>query len=279
MPEIISTVPTQRTRPLVASMKHICLTLLVLAGIAVQANGQGGRGGFTVTSGSGTAFTSEEDYERLSQTQSAVSLPRQLGARGVGDTAAGDDCEKIDEAIQVAAQGAVANSRAIHLDGGNWRCKDAHYLMLLPRDMGDYLNTFLRKGRAQFSLTLIQGRIVSCDISGGAGYNPFSYIIGQVIDYTHMGSGGAVYARADASGTPLPGSCVVEQAGMHYPSMQDVNVLSFAQGADGAIATITLTAGRVSSAQIVPNGSSMPKGEWLHDCSLYWLPTWVRLHD
>jgi hypothetical protein len=177
----------------------------------------------------------------------------------MGDSAAGDDCEKIDLAIQAAANGTVATQKTIHLAGGNWRCKDTHYLILLPRDMGDYLNTF-SGGGAQFSLNIIQGRILSCDISGGSGYNPNSYIIGQVIDYTHKGSGGAVYARADAYGVPLPGSCVVEQAGMRYPSMQDVNVLSFAQGADGAAATITLTAGRVSSAQMVRNGSTMPNG-------------------
>jgi hypothetical protein len=234
--------------------------LFLLTGVLMPAGGQS-RGAEATPTSAGERMTAGDADEkaRVVPDTSFLSLPRQMGARGMGDAATGDDCEKIDDAIVAAANGTVATQKIIHLAGGNWRCKDTHYLILLPRDMGDYLNTFSGKG-AQFSLNLIQGSIRSCDISGGSGYNPNSYIIGQVIDYSHKGSGGAVYARADANGVPLPGSCVVEQAGMRYSSMRDVNVVSFAQGADGAAAIITLNAGRVIGAQMVANGSTMPNG-------------------
>ncbi len=191
---------------------------------------------------------------------------------GLGNSATGDDCAQIDTAIENAYRATTIPPKVIHLSGGNWRCKDARHLVILPGDKGDYLNTFSGHG-AQFSLKIINGKILSCDVSGGVGYNPSSYIIGQVIDYTRRGSGGALFAMADARGVSRPGSCVVASAGMGYLSPRDVNTVSFAQGADGAVATLTLQHGVVTGANMVSNGSTMPNGNGYTSIPTTGLPT------
>jgi len=200
------------------------------------------------------------------------NAPYQVVAAALGDSATGDDCAQIDTAVQNAYRATTIPPKVIHLRGGNWRCKDARYLVILPGDKGDYLNTYSGHG-AQFSLNIINGKILSCDVSGGAGYNPSSYIIGQIIDYTRQGSGGSVFAMADAKGVSRPGSCVVESAGMGYLSPRDVSTIPFAQGADGAAATLTFQHGAVTSAKIVANGSTMPNGNGYTSVPTTGLPT------
>ena len=185
--------------------------------------------------------------------------PEQFGAAGTGSGENGDDCEAINLAIQYAALGSGLNTpKVLHLNGRNYRCAVAHYRILMPRDFGDYSANAAGEG-AQFSLNIVNGGIQSCDISGGRGYNPKGWVIGQIKDSTYSGSGGSVHALTDANGVPIPGSCVVDNPGINYPPT-GVDIYSFAQGADGARAAATLSNGSFTSAASLPNGTRMPQG-------------------
>jgi hypothetical protein len=185
--------------------------------------------------------------------------PEQFGAAGTGSGENGDDCEAINLAIRNAALGSGLNTpKVVHLNGRNYRCAVAHYRILMPRDFGDYSANAAGEG-AQFSLNIVNGGIQSCDVSGGRGYNPKGWVIGQIKDSTYSGSGGSVHALTDTNGVPAPGSCVVDSAGINYPPT-GVDIYSFAQGADGARVTATLSNGSFTSAASVPNSTGMPQG-------------------
>jgi hypothetical protein len=197
--------------------------------------------------------------------------PEQFGAAGTGSGENGDDCAAINRAIQHAALGSGLNTpKILHLNGRNYRCTTANYQILMPRDFGDYSRTSAGAG-AQFSLNIVNGSIQSCDVSGGKGYNPKGWVIGQIKDPTYRGSGGSVYAVTDSRGVPIPSSCVVDSAGVGYPP-NGVDVYSFAQGADGAAVRGTLLNGAFVSAVAVPNGSAMPNGNGYQSFS-FGLPT------
>jgi hypothetical protein len=185
--------------------------------------------------------------------------PEQFGAAGTGSGENGDDCEAINLAIGNAALGSGLNTpKVLHLNGRNYRCAVAHYRILMPRDFGDYSANAEGEG-GQFSLNIVNGGIQSCDISGGRGYNPNGWVIGQIKDSTYSGSGGSVHALTDANGVPIPGSCVVDSPGINYPPT-GVDIYSFAQGADGARVAATLSAGSFTSAASLANSTGMPQG-------------------
>ncbi|MCU1321252.1 MAG: hypothetical protein JWM43_901 [Acidobacteriaceae bacterium] len=185
--------------------------------------------------------------------------PEQFGAAGNGSGENGDDCAAINRAIQNAALGSGMNTpKVLHLNGRNYRCTTANYQVLMPRDFGDYSRTSAGAG-AQFSLNIVNGSIQSCEVSGGSGYNPNGWVIGQIKDATYRGSGGSVYAVTDKNGIPVPSSCVVDSGGVNYPPT-GVDVYSFAQGSDGAAVLGTLSNGAFTSAEAVSNGTGMPNG-------------------
>jgi hypothetical protein len=200
-----------------------------------------------------TTVLDRDDQLRLSLN------PEQFGAAGTGSGENGDDCAAINLAIQYAAQGAGLNTpKVVHLNGRNYRCSKANYQILMPRDFGDYSRASAGEG-AQFSLDIVNGSIQSCGISGGKGYNPKGWIIGQIKDASYHGSGGSVYALTDNNGVPIPGSCVVDSAGINYPPT-GVDVYSFAQGADGATVMATMSDGTFTSATSISNSTGMPQG-------------------
>jgi hypothetical protein len=197
--------------------------------------------------------------------------PEQFGAAGTGSGENGDDCEAINLAIRNAALGSGLNTpKVLHLNGRNYRCAIAHYRILMPRDFGDYSAYAAGEG-AQFSLNIVNGGIQSCDVSGGRGYNPRGWVIGQIKDSTYSGSGGSVHALTDANGVPLPGSCVVDSPGINYPPT-GVDIYSFAQGADGARVAATLSNGSFTSVASLTNGTGMPQGNGYKSIS-FGLPT------
>jgi hypothetical protein len=200
-----------------------------------------------------TAIVDRDDQLRLNLN------PEQFGASGSGSAEYGDDCAAINRAIQHAALGSGLNTpKVLHLNGRNYRCTKANYQVLMPRDFGDYSRTSAGEG-AQFSLNIVNGSILSCDISGGKGYNPNGWVIGQVKDTSYHGSGGSVYAVTDKYGVPIPGSCVVDSEGIGYPPT-GVDVYSFAQGSDGAAVLGTLSNGLFTLAEVTSNGTGMPNG-------------------
>jgi hypothetical protein len=232
-----------------------------LLSIALYAIGQGHAYSRTVPSSGQEVFwqngsaipVSRDDQLRLTLN------PEQFGAAGNGSGENGDDCQAINQAIRYAALGSGENTpKVLHLNGRHYRCSKANYQVLLPRDFGDYAADASGAG-AQFSLNVVNGSIHSCYVSGGNGYNPYGWVIGQIKDSSYSGSGGAVHAMTDAKGVPIPSSCVVDSAGMNYPPT-GVDIYSYAQGADGAAVRATLTQGRFVAVSSVANNSSMPQG-------------------
>jgi hypothetical protein len=200
-------------------------------------------------------------YESINRdTQLNAELnPLQFNAAGDGTYANGDDCDAIDQMLITAAT--IQNlPYTVKLKGKNYLCGKAKYQIILPHNNGDYSIDTAGTG-AMFSLTIdpMNGSILSCNVSGGSGYNPNEWVIGQVQDPTRTGSGGAVYAATDNNGVPLPGSCVVRSKGIRYP-VKSVMVTAIPQGSDGASVSFTLTAGVASAITVTPNSSAMPNG-------------------
>jgi hypothetical protein len=261
------------------------LSLFVLSAIPVLAQQGGFPGGASVTpsavvnalDGQSVNVTGlngqsqQGTYEPVNRdnTLNGELNPLQFNAAGDGTFANGDDCDAIDQALITAAT--IQNiPRTVRLKGKYYLCGHAKYQIILPHNNGDYSLDEAGTG-AMFTLTIdpFTGSITGCNVSGGSGYNPNEWVIGQVQDPTRIGSGGAVYASTDNNGVPLPGSCVVRSPGTRYP-VSSVMVTAIPQGSDGGAIQITLTSG-VASIAIVPNTSAMPNGNgYVHN--IYYLP-------
>ena len=176
-----------------------------------------------------------------------------LNSQQSGSTEDGDDCESIVRRIEIAASPMMPeNPRTIYLHGKSYRCRKANALALLNRDFGDYQNASMGSGAA-VGLNISDGKITSCEVSGGTGYNPNAFLPVQIIDYSYKGSGASAYATTDSSGETS--KCVVETPGMNYPAF-GVYTKVYSIGADGARGTLQLTNGPFAAAGKVIAGGN-----------------------
>ena len=185
--------------------------------------------------------------------QKSDAAAQDLNSQQSWPTEDGDDCESIVRKIEIASSPMMPdNPRTIYLHGKSYRCKKANALALLNRDFGDYLNTSMGSGAA-VGLNISDGKIASCEVSGGAGYNPNAFLPVQIIDYSYKGSGASAYVTTDSSGATS--RCVVETSGMNYPAF-GVYTKVYAIGADGARGTLQLTNGTfAATGKVIAGGS------------------------
>jgi hypothetical protein len=184
---------------------------------------------------------------QVSDELSITVTPQQFGALANG---VHDDSGAFVKAINYLASLPSTYTKRLKAVG-NYYFTTANYQISLPYDNGDYANSATGSG-ATVGLTITEGAVSACSVSGGTAYMPSSVLQVRIWDQTHLGSGAHATVATDASGVPT--SCTVTQPGINYPAT-GVSTAVQPLGADGATGTATLTGGVITAASLTTGGT------------------------
>ena len=115
-----------------------------------------------------------------------------------------------------------------------------NYLVPGPQSGPDYHGFGGMTTTPTVGLTVLNGAVTGCLVSGGSGMTPSANYPVQIVDPSYQGTGATATVQTNSSGVAT--GCIVGNPGINYPSTA-LRTQVIAIGGDGATATMSLSGG------------------------------------